>query len=246
MMATTSSGTTKEQLQALQEYTACDIADALLKLKVPNAGFLPDLHLFAPYPSSIKTEITIAPASTVIFALKHESNASDVPEANIPAGKHWVDLTQPETIVVMKQPEGQKCAIIGGIMALRMKVLGARGVVVNGRVRDLVELRETGLPVRILSFALFFILSYHLFRALAIRSQYSSLCLMICTFLLNYSFERLLGASADEAIRYGQNQLPSWEQGWRLNPTLFKYLSISMAPSSNPGIWYLAMPQMVL
>ena len=59
--------------------------------------------------------------------------------------------------MVMKQPEGQKCAIIGGIMALRMKVLGARGVVANGRVRDLVELRETGLPVRILSFELFFI-----------------------------------------------------------------------------------------
>lgn len=51
--------------------------------------------------------------------------------------------------MVMKQPEGQKCAILGGIMALRIKVLNAKGVVVNGRVRDLVELRETGLPVSI-------------------------------------------------------------------------------------------------
>jgi len=54
----------------------------------------------------------------------------------------------------MKQPEGQKCAILGGIMALRMKVLGAKGVVVNGRVRDLAELRETGLTVSVLTFAL--------------------------------------------------------------------------------------------
>ena len=66
---------------------------------------------------------------------------------NIPAGNHWVDLTEPETIVVMSQPEGQKCAVLGGIMALRMRVLGAKGVVVNGRVRDVVELGETGLPV---------------------------------------------------------------------------------------------------
>jgi regulator of RNase E activity RraA len=151
MMATIprSSTATKEQFQTLQNYTACDIADALLKLQVPNAGFLPDLHLFAPPHSSTKKEITVAPASTVIFAFKDGSNVSELPQANIPAGKHWVDLTQPETIVVMKQPEGQKCAILGGIMALRMKILNAKGVVVNGRVRDLVELKETGLPVSI-------------------------------------------------------------------------------------------------
>jgi regulator of RNase E activity RraA len=154
MMATTSvsSGATEEQFQALSKYTACDIADALLKLKVPNAGFLPDLQLFAPHPSEIKAEITIAPASTVIFASKSGANTSDLPEANIPPGKHWVDLTQPETIVVMRQQQGQKCAVLGGIMALRMKVLNAKGVVVNGRVRDLAELRDTGLPVSILIF----------------------------------------------------------------------------------------------
>jgi len=153
-MATSSASSeaTQEQLQALSKYTACDIADALLKLKVPNAGFLPDLQLFAPPYPDTKTDITIAPASTVIFASKSGAGALDLPEANIPAGKHWVDLTQPETIVVMRQQPGQRCAILGGIMALRIKVLNARGVVVNGRVRDLAELRVTGLPVRILRF----------------------------------------------------------------------------------------------
>jgi regulator of RNase E activity RraA len=134
----------QEQIHSLSKYTACDIADALLKLKVPNAGYLPDLKLITPSPSSI----TIAPASTVVFASKIGGKLSDFyPDVNIPAGKHWVDLTEPETIVVMAQPEGQKCAVLGGIMALRMKVLGAKGVVVNGRVRDVVELGETGLPV---------------------------------------------------------------------------------------------------
>jgi hypothetical protein len=32
-------------------------------------------------------------------------------------------------------------------MATRMKALGARGVIVNGRVRDLAELKATGLQV---------------------------------------------------------------------------------------------------
>lgn len=33
-------------------------------------------------------------------------------------------------------------------MASRMNVLGAKAVLVNGRVRDIAELRDTGLPVR--------------------------------------------------------------------------------------------------
>lgn len=63
-----------------------------------------------------------------------------------------MDLSKPETIVVISQPAGQKCAVLGGIMALRMKVLGVRGVVVDGRVRDLEELGGTGLPVSSLFF----------------------------------------------------------------------------------------------
>jgi regulator of RNase E activity RraA len=142
------SGPTTDQLQSLKKYTACDIADALLKLKVPNAGFLPDLKLIVPSSDAATGDITIAPASTIIFAPKSGGDVSTYIEANIPSGKHWVDLTEPETIVVMAQPEGQKCAVLGGIMALRMKALNAKGVVVNGRVRDVVELGSTGLPVR--------------------------------------------------------------------------------------------------
>lgn len=137
---------TKDLLQKLGKYTACDIADALLKLKVPNAGFLADLKLFTPPAGISRSEITIAPASTVLFAPKTGATA-DYPDANIPSGKHYVDLTQSETIVVMKQPEGQKCAVLGGIMALRMKVLNAKGVVISGRARDVIELESTGLPV---------------------------------------------------------------------------------------------------
>lgn len=138
----------------LLKYTACDIADALLKLKVPNAGYLSDLNLVtaknAATSGAINTsQITIAPASTVLFEPKDSSETKTFhcQSSNIPADTHWVDLTPPDTILVMSQPENQNCAVLGGILALRIKILGAKGVVVSGRVRDIHELSSTGLPV---------------------------------------------------------------------------------------------------
>ena len=48
---------------------------------------------------------------------------------------------------MLSQPENQTCAVLGGIMATRMKIRGAEGVVVGGRVRDLRELRSLDFPV---------------------------------------------------------------------------------------------------
>lgn len=143
-----SSKPTSEQLQALKEYTACDISDALVKLQVPNSGYLPDLLMYSPAsPPTTMPQILIAPASTVLLVPKNSTDLSMYPAANIPEGKHWVDLTQPETIVVISQPKGQICAAVGGIMALRMKMCSAVGVISHGRVRDVEELVETKLPV---------------------------------------------------------------------------------------------------
>ena len=93
----------------------------------------------------------IAPASTVQFQPKFEVNGNPctpkVESSNIESGKHWVDMTQLGTIVVIQQPEGQKCAVVGGIMALRMSKLGAKAVVVSGRVRDIDELQAVGMPI---------------------------------------------------------------------------------------------------
>lgn len=141
----------KEEIEALlNKYTACDIADVLLKLKVPGAGFLPDLKPAFNSASVSINKITIAPLSTVVFAAKNSTDLSNYPAANIPADKHWVDLTVPDSIVVISQPEGQKNAVLGGIMALRAQVLGAKGVIVSGRVRDIDELEATGIPVSFL------------------------------------------------------------------------------------------------
>lgn len=93
----------------------------------------------------------IAPAVTFQFIPKGDK-APEVenPEVNgFPSGKHWVDWTQPGTITVINQPAGQYCAVLGGIMAARMSYLGVKGVVANGRVRDIAELTNCGLHVSI-------------------------------------------------------------------------------------------------
>jgi regulator of RNase E activity RraA len=136
-------------LEVLSRYGACDISDALLKLKVPGAGFIPDL---IPYCNQVSQDtgapqpILVAPASTVLFIPKNVPGHG-YPASNIPRSEHWVDLTQPGTIVVLSQPKGQKNAVLGGIMAMRMKKLAALGVVVHGRIRDVQELKEIGLMV---------------------------------------------------------------------------------------------------
>lgn len=56
-------------------------------------------------------------------------------------------MTEADTVMVIEQPEGQSCAAIGGIMANKMKVNGVLACVVAGRVRDIEELKASGLPV---------------------------------------------------------------------------------------------------
>lgn len=129
-------------LEALHAYTACDICDVLLKLKVPHAGFLPDLHPFAPTPPTL----LIGPASTALF-LGPSDSSLDHPPPNISPGAHWADLIPPSTVLLQRQAAGQRNAVLGGIMAARLRARGVRGVVTHGRVRDVDELAHIGLPV---------------------------------------------------------------------------------------------------
>ncbi|POR38483.1 4-hydroxy-4-methyl-2-oxoglutarate aldolase [Tolypocladium paradoxum] len=129
----------------LQRYTACDISDALLKLKVLGAGFIADLKPYSLPSGDEAASVAVAPVSTVLFAAKVDTPSE--PEPNVPRNAHWADVTEPGTFVVMKQPPGQTNAICGGIMALRMKLRQVKGIVVAGRVRDLPELRSTNIPI---------------------------------------------------------------------------------------------------
>ncbi|CAI7663482.1 unnamed protein product [Penicillium viridicatum] len=160
--------TLNEQLATLTEnYSPCDVSDALIKLQktpdgsTPRAGYLADLVPFSPTTGRNETMPRIAaPATTFKFLAKDASPpqiATENPQKHgFPPGKHWVDYvsefqtSDPSgagSIVVIEQPENQYCAVTGGIMATRMKALGIKATVVGGRVRDLKELKATGLPI---------------------------------------------------------------------------------------------------
>ncbi|KAJ4295206.1 hypothetical protein N0V90_007216 [Kalmusia sp. IMI 367209] len=107
--------------------------------------------LSAPRPEPKKI---LAPASTFLMAPKATPSfpnpivlSKELAESNLTESGPYADYTERDTIVIIGQPPGQSCAVMGGIMAARMKHLGAQGVVVDGRVRDLVTLAETGLPI---------------------------------------------------------------------------------------------------
>ncbi|CAO2655811.1 Nn.00g046140.m01.CDS01 [Neocucurbitaria sp. VM-36] len=140
----------------LHKYAACDLADGLLKLHVPGAGFLADLRPLLHTASSSKPAPSkmLAPASTFLMVPKATKSfpnpaplSEHVPTSNLPDARPYADYTEQGTIVVISQPAGQSCAVVGGIMAARMKHLGAQGLVVDGRVRDIVALNETQLPI---------------------------------------------------------------------------------------------------
>ncbi|KAK6538036.1 hypothetical protein TWF694_010929 [Orbilia ellipsospora] len=148
----------EKYIQILSGYSACDISDALLKLKVPGAGFLADIGLHSPALSTLPlrsifttdggrsthrdTKPTIAPAHTVLFLPK----TSPVPSA-LPPSTHFADLTPPNTITVISQPPNQRNAVLGGLVAARIKKLNGLGIVVDGRIRDVSELWGLSLKV---------------------------------------------------------------------------------------------------
>ncbi|PLB55014.1 RraA-like protein [Aspergillus steynii IBT 23096] len=146
--------TIQQKIHALHEYSACDVSDALLKLQKPSPGTTPraghpaDFTPFSPTPGRNNTSPKIiAPASTFKF-IPRSDDAVDTSETHgFPPGTHWVDWAQADTVAVVEQPEGQFCAVVGGIMAVRMNALGVKGVLVNGRIRDVQEMRGCGIPV---------------------------------------------------------------------------------------------------
>lgn len=106
--------------------------------------------------SDVNRTKVVAPASTFYMLPKQSGSFPKFGPAQPWAGSSnlqhalgtpYADLTQSDTIVIISQPPGQACAVVGGIMARRMQHLGAQGIVVDGRVRDLGTLKEMDIPV---------------------------------------------------------------------------------------------------
>ncbi|KAJ4004022.1 hypothetical protein NW752_010896 [Fusarium irregulare] len=61
--------------------------------------------------------------------------------------KHFVDHNVEASIMYIQQPKGLPSACWGGLMSTRAQYLGAQGVVIDGRMRDINEHRQLKFPV---------------------------------------------------------------------------------------------------
>ena len=138
----------------LPQYSPCDISDALLKVGRPDksqqvlAGFLCDIHYRK---SSSEDKRCFGPAFTVQFQPSNDSADSPslprIDTSNLSQGEIWSDLVEPNSVVVVQQPQGQRNAVVGGIHMERLRQRGVRALIVDGRIRDMDELAEIPLSV---------------------------------------------------------------------------------------------------
>ncbi|KAF2629846.1 RraA-like protein [Macroventuria anomochaeta] len=125
--------------QRLKQWTSCDIADGLVKLSQPHGGFLDGLTMYSPQYQSEGIKI-VGPAYTVKFVPKADTNAPK-PKGN------YIDSIPKDAVVFISQPQPHINAVYGGLMSLRAQHLGAAGVIIDGKVRDLQEHRNLNFPL---------------------------------------------------------------------------------------------------
>ncbi|KAJ3540165.1 hypothetical protein NM208_g5183 [Fusarium decemcellulare] len=123
-------------LNLLRRFTSCDIGDALVKLKYPYGGFLDGIRIFSPGSEAR----VIGPAVTVKMVESSDKNAPAL-------DKHFVDHNEDGGVMYIQQPKGLPSACWGGLMSTRAQYLGAKAVVIDGRMRDINEHKEMKFPV---------------------------------------------------------------------------------------------------
>ncbi|KAB5550026.1 ribonuclease E inhibitor RraA/Dimethylmenaquinone methyltransferase [Coniochaeta sp. 2T2.1] len=125
-------------VEALKEYTTCDVSDALCKLKFPNGGFLSGLTMWSPQRQDGPTKI-VGPAYTV----KYQPKDDPVPKYTT----HYIDSVPEGAVVFVSCPPKTPNACYGGLMSKRAIASKAVGSVIDGRFRDLQEQRDLDYPI---------------------------------------------------------------------------------------------------
>lgn len=115
-----------ERVASLAPYTTCNIADGMQKMYVLDSGIK----------AVCSAKKICGPAVTVRISLGD----------NLMLHKA-LSLVKPGDILVVDAQGCTTFSACGGIMMLRMKKLGVQGIVVDGSVRDIEDIREIGLPV---------------------------------------------------------------------------------------------------
>lgn len=113
-------------VEKIRGYRSCDLSDAMNRTQTLN-GIRP---IYTPM------ERVVGPAVTV---------NSVVP--SIDAGKMALAASQPGDVLVVTAPFSTGHAVWGGNLAFGTKSRGIAGLIVDGSIRDVGEIRDVGLPV---------------------------------------------------------------------------------------------------
>ena len=116
----------RELISQLSEFPTADISDLLNRLYAVAA----DIR------NVVNDEAIAGPACTVKL----------YPGDNLMLHKA-IDVAQPGDVIVVDAAKNTRTGVLGDLVAAKLKHQGIRGVVVDGFVRDLAELRAVGLPV---------------------------------------------------------------------------------------------------
>ncbi|OAA59794.1 Ribonuclease E inhibitor RraA/Dimethylmenaquinone methyltransferase [Niveomyces insectorum RCEF 264] len=126
-------------VERLRKWSSCDVADGLSKLGRVHGGFLEGLVMYAPQFQRGATKV-VGPVMTVKFAAKSDKTAPKL-QGN------YIDQIPSGAVVFLSQPLPHINACYGGMMSLRAQHLGAAGVLIDGRLRDLQEHQDLNFPV---------------------------------------------------------------------------------------------------
>ncbi|RMJ02441.1 hypothetical protein CDV36_015290 [Fusarium kuroshium] len=144
-----SSMSLNEKLDIISQYSACDVADALVRLQKgqgpPFGGHLAGPFLVSGSPADQAK--VVGPAMTVRYASIHSAETAAHGRARAPSRGQYVDAVSPGAVVVIAQEQGLSTALLGANMATRMKLKGAKAVVAAGNIRDVGEIQDIGLPI---------------------------------------------------------------------------------------------------
>ncbi|KAG9085348.1 hypothetical protein FRC06_003653 [Ceratobasidium sp. 370] len=138
-------------INELAQFSTCEISDSLVKLglthnakenPVQRGGFIPDINMMSPSPNDMGGQNTkICGFAYTVKMVRGDDMYSPKP------AQHFVDAAPPGSVAVISVPPNTKSAAWGGLMTAGAQVRGVRGVVIDGRARDLVEHRAAGFTV---------------------------------------------------------------------------------------------------
>ncbi|KMK69046.1 ribonuclease activity regulator RraA [Puniceibacterium sp. IMCC21224] len=130
-----------EQLAALTEVSTATITTVLLKKGLRN------ISLRGPSPRLPGQPRIAGPAFTMRFVPMREDLATPAAWSSPTSTRVAVERAAPGSIVVAGALGHLDSGIFGDILCARLKQVGAAGLVTDGAIRDIVGIKESGLPV---------------------------------------------------------------------------------------------------